>query len=431
MANKKNKSDYVIVEDNRVLRVVSKIEDAEAILSAINLQENIKKHIIDTKIFSVSDKLLEHRKIKHIIHSGEFTESMAYDVTRLALDIASYMIDKGIYSYDLLPHNFTLDDGKWILYDFGSFSVDSRKVKTQIRSTFKISFASYELLKLIKRSRMKHYFLNRVRSKCLIHMISFKDWIKWRFEMAYARFLSEIGLYKQMYRYLKEVQMTYDDMHTPLVYKYKPTEYDKEYNTCISKMITSDIEDILCLGKFGGDFALESNISFSKIVYIDDYDLCDKYYNYVKQKRIPKISSAVFQPLLKDKFISDKVKYRALYDEFTCERFRSDTVILDFDEIYDEKQCGINEFLNIISGYSDCSLILKISKNSSYFDDVKSTLPSLYKNISVKDFPVSEVIELKEKISNSYTEGTICYKNANRMNEADAQNLALLDILNV
>ena len=58
------------------------------ILTTIEQLGNLKDNIVDTKILSKKKGILEHSFINPIIHSGEYTESMLYDVTSLTFDLA-------------------------------------------------------------------------------------------------------------------------------------------------------------------------------------------------------------------------------------------------------------------------------------------------------------------------------------------------------
>lgn len=100
---------------------------------------------------------------------------MALDVTKIAINTAIDLIDSGLYSYDLMPHNYTYHNGEWLLYDFGAIELISKRTKTQTRSMFKISFSSFELLNLVSRKNLKHYFLNRISHLDLLKMINVKN----------------------------------------------------------------------------------------------------------------------------------------------------------------------------------------------------------------------------------------------------------------
>ena len=79
------------IKDGKLLR---NVEDILSIKKLINLLSNkgyIGSNVISTQIYNEEEKLVEHEILKYIIHSGEYTESMAYDVNELSLKMA---IDK-------------------------------------------------------------------------------------------------------------------------------------------------------------------------------------------------------------------------------------------------------------------------------------------------------------------------------------------------
>ena len=53
-----------------------------------DIQNLLGNEIVDTKIIDIEKNLLEHPFINPIIHSGEFTISMAYDIMNCAMNMA-------------------------------------------------------------------------------------------------------------------------------------------------------------------------------------------------------------------------------------------------------------------------------------------------------------------------------------------------------
>ena len=79
-------SNKVKICGNRVFRYVDNIDDAKKIIAVC--QNKLGEGVVGTKVYSEEENLLEHEFISPIIHSGEYTESMAYDVTEIALNTA-------------------------------------------------------------------------------------------------------------------------------------------------------------------------------------------------------------------------------------------------------------------------------------------------------------------------------------------------------
>ena len=316
------------IEENFVLRDASEIaslDDFKNIINVINSSLYLKKHIIETELYSEKKIILKHRKIRHIIHSEEYTTSMAYDVTETAINIALDLIQYGIYANDLLPHNFTFENGKWILYDFCSFGYNKKGFKTQIRGLYNISFSAFELLKFVNRSYLKYYFLTRIKFSRLYKMIPFLS----------LKFAMSLFLLKRpdiCLKYIKNVFNSYKKNQNKKIYDFTIDDKNKQIYNYVDNII-SECSDIFCIGCFSGDWAVFSNKNIQRCVYIADYDKCDEYYNYITQNNISNISTGVLQPLTEDDKIDDNIQYRALYDSFTMERFVSDAVFFDFDEI--------------------------------------------------------------------------------------------------
>ncbi len=429
---KKSKSVYVKVEKDRVIRKVDNLKEAEVVMLAAKQKNMLGKSIIDTRVLSEDENLLEHRKIKHILHSGEYTVSMAYDVTKLALDMALEFIKSGIYSYDLLPYNFTFENGNWVLYDFGALKITPDQIKTQIRSIFKISFSAFELTKVIDRASLKHYYLNRIKLYDLIRMIPPKNWIRFTETLRSAQVMCTLGLYERAYTVLRNYYNHYEQEFVPEVYEYKPEKGEKEnFDIITNTLKDKGLKDIFCVGESAGKWAIKSDKALSKFVYLDDYDLCDKYYNYLKEKKAKNISTGVLYPLMEDDNIPENLRYRALYDYFAKERFLSEGVVADLDEFMSDES-DVNNFCRNISDFAEKIIILKtvnVQKAQKisdmlkgYFSDTEVTEAGGYSIISAYNKISAEVIQKENKRP---------YKNCNRMKFANSHTFKTMQILKV
>ena len=424
---KDNKIYKVQVNENNVVREVRDINEAQAVIKAAKELDALGNTIIETRILSEEKNLLEHRKIKHIIHSGEYTVSMLYDVTKIALDMAVDFINYGVYSFDLLPHNFTLENGKWILYDFGALQTDSRQAKTQIRSTFKITFAAFELLKVIKREKLKHYFLNRIKAYELTSMIPFWNWIKYMFRLRSTQLFGAMGLYKQAYKSLRNIFIQYEKDYIPKIYEYKISNEEIALFDIIDEIVREmNVKDVFCTGELSGKWAVNSDKNLTKFVYIDEYDLCDKYYNYVKTSGITNISTAVLYPLMQDSEISQNLSYRALYDYFAQDRFFADTaIILNFDEISACKDFDLEQFCSAIFEFTDKHIIIKTGIPTN----LTNVLSKIYKEVNVIQKNQFSLIVGKNKIVTEQIVYKQEYANSNRMAFAKEHSKKILKIL--
>ncbi len=321
------------IVNGKLLRNVEDVVSIEKLVKILSKKGYIKKNIIDTKVYSKEEKLVEHEILKYIIHSGEYTESMAYDVNELSLKMALDLVDEGVYAYDLLPHNFTFHNGDWFLYDFDSFQLTPEKAITEIRGFFKIIFSNYEILRLISRKELGHYYLTRYRIEDIFHIIPFYRWLYLFTNQTICNILFKMKQYKSIYKYLKNLFNKYSKNHKKYYYDYKNNTDFSKINELIKQ---TDISYIFCIGETAANWAINANksgINGQKLVYIDNYEICDSYYNYIKRDEIKDIIPAVLYPLVDDKEIEKECKYRALYDSYAQERFYSDSVIYLEDEI--------------------------------------------------------------------------------------------------
>lgn len=324
------------IVNGKLLRNVEDVASVEKLVEILNKKGYIGKNIIDTKVYSREEKLVEHEILKYIIHSGEYTESMAYDVNELSLKMALDLVDDGAYAYDLLPHNFTFHNGNWFLYDFDSFQLKPEKVITEIRGFFKIIFSNYEILRLIQREELGHYYLTRYKIEDIRKMIPYHRWLYLFTNQILCNLLCFFNLNKIVYIYLKFLFNKYSKRHKKEFLEYKENPKNRIINELLKE---NNIKNALCIGYDASNFAIydeQNNSNITKVVYLEDYKICDKYYNYVVKEGFTTIIPAVLYPLLEDEEIEKSLKYRALYDTYTQERFYSNAVICLDKNIEDE-----------------------------------------------------------------------------------------------
>lgn len=427
---KQSRQYKIIIDKDKVLREVENIANSEKIISILSNKNYFDSKIVPTKVHSQRKNFLEHAKISPIIHSGEYTTSMALDVTKVAINTAIDLIDSGLYSYDLMPHNYTYHNGEWLLYDFGAIELISKRTKTQTRSMFKISFSSFELLNLVSRKNLKHYFLNRISHLDLLKMINVKNWIIWSINLTLNLILCKLKLHKQSYIRLLKILNTYEKQFKREYYDYTPSENDKILHEKINNIISQhNIRSIFGLGEKTAQWALESKSDIKKFVYLDDYETCDKFYNYIYKNNRVEISTSVIYPFMQDDSIDENHKYRGIYDYFAQERYCADaTLILDIDEITNNTIFDLNEFCSNITEFAQELLVIKLSpeKVSKFETELKKYFNKITKVECGEYFIL--VAENKLKKSKDYSK-LPKYENENRGKDAKSHSKEIIKII--
>ena len=381
----------IIIEEDKILREVESISAAQKIIDILQEKNYFNSKVVETKIAQNQINFLEHKKLSPIIHSGEFTVSMALDITKIAFEQMLDLVDCKLYSYDLMPNNYTYQNGNWILYDFGAFELLPKNVQTQSRSTFKITFSSLELLKKIDRAELKHYFLNRISHPDLFKMISPVNWLVWSLNLAICLILCKLRLYRESYLYLNHIFKKYENNFQREYYRYTPTASDKALYTQIDKIVESNnISSIFALGEKTAQWTINSQNKIPKFVYLDDYEICDKFYNFIFKNKYVEISTSVVYPLMEDNKINKNYTYRGIYDYFSQYRYNSDAVvILDVNEIYGDKEFNSKDFCNNISEFANKMLIMRIRKSEKkYFDEITTELKEYFKSITIEEIVI-------------------------------------------
>jgi hypothetical protein len=150
---------------------------------------------------------------------------------------------------------------------------------------------------------------------------------------------------------------------------------------------------------------------------MDDYKLCDEYYNFVVKNEFKNIIPAVLYPLVNDEEISISYKYRALYDTYAQERFYSDCVVV-LDVVNSDKQ----ELLKTLSMFS--SKVLVLSSKLLNQEDVHY-LKTLYCEVDV----VSSFVIAKGKINDIIPISNKPYKDGNRGPDARRQSRMVKELI--
>jgi hypothetical protein len=415
----------VYEQDGDIIRNVQNIEDAKKIIEILSKNNILGKYIVETSIFSEEEKLLCHKNLKGIIHSEEYTESMAYDVAKHAIDLSLILYNKGIYSWDLLPHNFTYKDGKWILYDFDAISLKPNKIKTQVRGFYKIIFSSFEFLKKVPRKDLKQCFLNRIKFPDLFKMLPFTDWFRLFLSENYCLLLVKAGLYKYAYLHLKYALKQYKKVIQKKEYSAKTTQLDQVRYSHINTLLNNyEIEDILCVGENAAKWAINTNLNnVNKTVYADDYEITDEIYNSINANNIKNITIGELFPLVDDDIIIASYKYRALYDSYAKKRFPSDCVILLND--LPENQ-SMEEFLQHISTFAGKMLIIQFTEENKKI--IYEQLSALYNKV---DFihSISLIIAYDRNNTDNKSSKENSYTNYNRGDYCHFQTKEIMKIL--
>lgn len=316
------------IENGKLIRSINDIAEAKRIMEVIQEKGLFGKSIVNTKFCSEKENYLEHEYLNYIIHSGEYTESMGYDVQEYAIKLGLDFFENGIYGWDLLPHNFTYRNGTWFLYDFDGFSLDPKRIITQLRGFFKINFSNYEILRFLTRSEMSSFYLTRIKMEDIIKSIPLYRGLYLFINMTICKILHYLRMYKLVYKYLNFLFKQYSKNYKKEYFEYNLKENEKEEFCSIAEKL-SNVQNIFCIGELAGKWAIfdeERNSLINKFVYIDDYVICDKYYNYIYKNQLKNISTGVLYPLVDNANI-EQTEYRALYDTYAQFRFISDAVL--------------------------------------------------------------------------------------------------------
>lgn len=421
----------VRIENGKVFRTVANIDDAKMILQALDCIGVSGKSVISTRIEFEQENTLEHDYIPKIIHSGEFTETMAYDVNKIALNLNSSMYKQGVYSFDLLPHNFTFYNGKWILFDFGAFELKSTNVKTLIRNFFKISFSSFELLKMVERKDLKHYFLNRIRTEKLKKMLPLSNWISIFIESQIALFLCAIKLHRFAYNLVESrFNKYYKNYRKIQRLDFVPVGYEEFFEKINEILIQNSIKTTFGTGLTYANWAISGN-NFENFAYIDDYNQCDNFYRYIYQKEIKNVSTAVLYPLVQDMEISGNLNYRALYDSYAQKRFESQAcLVLDLDDLTSSKAFDLADFSKNISKFCSEILVIRIDNSRVVRKDLEEEFAKKYEEISFVTAGLCELLVAKKPISREVqSKEEAQYNNDNRMQLESLHTEKIIEIL--
>lgn len=415
----------VYEQDGDIIRNVQNIEDAKKIIEILSKNNILGKYIVETKVLSEEDKLLSHRNIKGIIHSEEYTESMAYDVAKHAIDLALILYNKGIYAWDLLPHNFTYKDAKWLLYDFDAISLKPNKVKTQVRGFYKIIFSSFEFLKRVKRKDLRQCFLNRVRFPDLLKMLPFLNWFKLFISENYCLLLVKLRMYKYAYLHLKYALKQYKSVIQKQEYNTKISQLEQVQYSHINTLLNNhNIEDVMCVGENAAKWAVNSSLNnINKMVYVDDYEITDNLYNCINKNNIKNITIGELFPLSEDDIIIRSYKYRALYDSFTKKRFPSDCAILL--NILPQDQT-IEDFIQHFSSYASKLLIIQFNEENK--KEIFNQLSMLYDKVDFI-YSISLIVAYDRKPFDNLNKKESPYTNYNRGEYCHSQTRELMKIL--
>lgn len=420
----------VRIKGDRVLRFVPDVRDSAKILEVLEAKGLHGLHVVETNISTDTENRLEHKFITPIIHSGEYTSSMAYDVTEKCIDMAIELLDNKVFSFDLLPHNYTYHNGEWLLYDFGALELHPKNFKTEIRNIFKISFSAFELLKIVPRKFLKHYFLNRIKTGDLMAMIPFNRFIILQTRNLICRILYMLKAYKLSLRVLKYFFNCYKKGFKRQYYSIAGNIPCRIYER-ISEITAGGNETLLCIGEESAGWAISHRSVSSKVLYIDDYELCDRIYNTIYNNKMRELCAAVISPLVDDEEIPENYQYRGIYDCFAKERFVSDSVImLNFDSELNLDSLDINKFIINLSDFSRKMVLLSVKNGCPFIDEIRACLCTIFKNVQCETVESQMIFVAKDKIvPHKDVKGSEKYGNNNRIADAQLHSAKILEIL--
>lgn len=398
------------IKNNKLLRTVPNIDEIEKIIKVIDKKGLFDSSVVNTKVFSKEENIIEHEYLNYIIHSGEYTESMGYDVEKYSLELALDFIKEEVYGWDLLPHNFTYKNGKWFLYDFDSFSLNPERIITQMRGFFKIAFSNFEVQRLLTRTEMSYFYLTRMRIEDIIQLIPLNRWIYLYWNMFRCQRLLNAKKYEEVYKFLLKQFEKYTQNYKKEYYEYSLKNKEEKLFEIINEEI-KESKTIFCVGEVASKWAIQNeqkNYNIEKFAYIDDYVTCDKYYNYIHKNGYKNLSTAVLYPLVDDEDIDKTINYRALYDSYAQFRFYSDCVIsLDNDNI------------EVLKNFTNNILVVKSEQ------DISEKLKEHFDNIT----KIENIYIAKNKKDKTKPTPNKLYEDGNRGPDAHRQTWELLKII--
>ena len=424
---------FVKVKNNRVFREVLEFETAKKILDIISKKHPHDERVVETTIFSEEKKLLEHEYISPIIHSGEYTTSMALDVALVSVEMALEYLKSGIFMCDALPHNYTYYNGRWILYDFGAFELSPKNVKTFVRNIFKVTVSSLELLIILTRKELREYFLNRISHSKFSKMTNLKNFLSFTFKSQLCLLFCSLNFNKEAYTLAKIYLDEYNKKFKRKYFENNISECEKYLYAKIDNFIEQmSAKNTFCVGLNGAKWSVNSTANCNNFVYIDDYDDCDDFYNYIYKNDLKNISTAVVYPFFDDEKIDKDIRFRALYDRFAKERFSADVAIfVGVNEILSEAVCLNSNFLENLSDFANNAIFLSFYSHTSdlFITDFLKKLGLYFKNIKTERDGSYIYIYATDK-SKHNTKSSLTYPNANRCNYADIHSEKLIELIN-
>ncbi len=423
-------SPTVKLENGKIIRLVSNINEYPKLIEIITKNGLFGKHIVETKILSYEDNLLEHKYITTpIIYSGEYTESMNYDIARLTIKLCKTLLKDNIYAFDLLPNNYTYTNGNWILYDFEALSLNSYKMINQIRSMFKTYFSSMELTKIIPRKELKEYYLNRMQTEKLMSIIPIKNWLVYFIQMEICLLICKFGFFKTALNILDKILCKYEKHYTKKYYDYNLTEEKEKIFEDINNLINKEnCNQILLIGEAAREYAIyDKNKDIIKFVYTDDCEKCDEYYNYIHKNELNQIMTALIYPLVNDENISESYIYRAIYDDFAKYRLNSNcTIIFNYDDILNQNK-NETELLINLTDFTTQELFIITTKEETKF--IEDTLLKYFKECKTYLSGKNRIIHATDKYNKMKYPNKTKYLNVNRGPDAKKHTKKIKEII--
>ncbi len=424
----------IFKKGNKIYRIVNDIEEMTQIINILDKNGFFPDKIVKTNVHDKANKILESDYLPTIIHSGEFTPSMLINLTQRAIDITESLLPLRVYPFDLVPHNFTYNNGNWAFYDFDSFSLNKNLFKAQIRSTFKVTFCAFEILKKLKRSKLNHYFLNRISHSEFFKMVPFHSFLSWMTKLSICLLLHNLNLNKLALKLIKNQFKKYKKLFPPVQLSFSYEENDNITCNIIDKILNENsINSVFAITKKSAKWSTQSKTLTRKFIYLDNYDLCDKFYNFIHQNNYKNISTAVVYPFMKDNEIPEKTAYKGIYDYFAQERFNANAVIiLDSSELYKNKNFDIKTFCKNIAEFSTQLHVQIFDKKTevNLAQKIKNELIKYYKNTEIIEQNDSIILIAKEKtVPLTNFNELPQYENSNRAREAKKHSKEIIKLL--
>jgi hypothetical protein len=239
-------------------------------------------------------------------------------------------------------------------------------------------------------------------------------------------------LYKPAYQYLNNVFEKLSNEYWNNERDAFPVSNNVELNDLIDKILSeNNCSNCFGLGKDFANWSIHSLLKLKSFAYIDDYNLCDSFYNHIYRNGINHVSTAVVAALVDYDEIPENIRYSGVYDCFAQDRFISDAVIvLNTQEILDDNNFDYELFSKNITRFSRKCFIVRIDNSNIDKSKFKNILEQHYNNVREINSNGYEFFVAVEPLNWAFEiPPTILYQNDNRGEEDAEHSKKIIDVI--